>query len=1506
MYLTTAREIRSISLTRRDFGLVQSAIPQAQGIAVDNEDKFVFWAEKSNDKAGIFKSMLDGSAHQNVVSVGVETVEDLAVDWIGRHVYFTDSGRKHIVACDLHGTLCTVVISGQLGSPRAVAVYPENRLLFWTDWGSHPHIGSSGMDGSQRKEIISSSIAWPNGLVVDETIHRIFWSDGKLNRIESSRIDGSDRSVLAVTAYRPYSIDVFENTIYWTNPVDHEIHSCDKFNGKNHQLILKEASLTPTGIHINHPSKQRHMYNPCASVVCSHLCLLSPGLQGFQCACPVGMQLNANNRTCDSGSQQPSVVIGTFTELYQIVHHQIGKESIIRLPTRETENIGALVFNPSGHSVIYSDLDRKVIFSMHLETQREKILFSDVSTVEGLDVDPYTENVYWTEVERGILVVGKIDNGERLVLVRELNSPKSVTLAPEKGLLFLVEGRISHVISSFHMDGGWKQELAQVYGTVSSMVYNNLNLYLSDSVRGTIERIGIDGRDRVILRSHLGSPIALGVGLESIFWLSQYSSRINWITHKEPKATRGFIIDASDDYSVQYRKLAIVDTYNYTEHVCMGHTGGCSDLCAPTPQGSRCLCPLGKELGSNKSVCQTASCLGDQWFKCQNSCIPAQLRCDGIPDCSNGEDEERCGPANPTANATACGLYQFACASGGCVPSSYVCDGDYDCHDHSDEPVTCPQKKCSVDEFTCSDGRHCVPRGVFCDGQRDCRDGSDEPSNCSAQTRCSSSQFHCKQSRLCIPQIWVCDNDADCEHAEDEQDCYDTHSKCPDNYIRCPSHADCLPRISLCSDGGMAGCQLLTDAQLCANAARNNSRDGRTSQDQVPVPPPEETCPSNQFTCFLGTNECIPISQKCNCEFDCHFGEDEEGCAPCGDGLFRCPGEMRFINTSWVCDGTPDCSSGADELPGLCKPVERSVESRMAPEYDFCGENEFRCKSGQCISQNWTCDSSRDCADGTDEGGKCGTACINNGKCPQVCVPGPDGPSCLCNPGFKSLDNGRQCEDIDECEENDPCSQICTNTKGSYKCSCAAGYVLQQDHRTCKVIEGRPYWMISSAHHIDTMFNDHDSNQLLYSPLNIKDIAYHNKNSSLYYVTSEGVSVTSTTKSGSSLVYRFWDISPSALALDEITGNIYVSGAVYSLPGQDRSVVKVFSPAASADLMIVKTTTLITDMAIDSRRGVLFWTEHVKPHSGRINRSLMDGTQPRWLHSIEKIVYPVAVTLDIIKGRIYWADLRLQSISCSDYNGNHQRLVVSNTNGLPLSLSFFENKILWSNVDQNRIFSQILNVNHGSISSTVERISHILAVHSALELDLPNPCASGPCGNGLCLLKTSQTFTCFCPVGAGVVSLNPFQCQNGTMGLAQELSEGAGVTVASILICLSILTVLAILGWVYYKRWRRTDGSPLKFRFRNAFGLSEESAWEESIDYSDRKMLFPKDEEHDEDPQPHLPVDQYDPNRLAGGQPDSAYASHSSLVKVKSNDEIPRPLLPTSYSTKEQLLAIDL
>jgi len=384
------------------------------------------------------------------------------------------------------------------------------------------------------------------------------------------------------------------------------------------------------------------------------------------------------------------------------------------------------------------------------------------------------------------------------------------------------------------------------------------------------------------------------------------------------------------------------------------------------------------------------------------------------------------------------------------------------------------------------------------------------------------------------------------------------------------------------------------------------------------------------------------------------------------------------------------------------------------------------------------------------------------------------------------------------------------------------------------------------------------SSHLTRSSATIGGIAFHNKMSTLYWATSAGVYHNSNTAPAK--VFSLNGLNPTGLALDRATDNIYVSGLEDDVIGHERSVIKVISIKSmmSKSVDIVRSQTDITDVAIDSSRGLLFWCEYLRPRTGRMIRSTMDGASTNWLYKISQIVHPIALVLDPIQSRVYWADFALQSISSCDYNGQRQKLEVKDTNGQPLSITFFESRISWTNVaGLSAIHSQMMDSNITTTQALIhhEHISHILTTHAVLEPELKNPCASASCGNGLCLLRDADSTTCMCPEHEKVLSSSPTlicsDSQADTTIKVDEMKENVTdeivmsnpsvISLSFILVCLAILTILTIIGGLYYKRWRRTTGQPPKLRFRNASSMSEEAAAIESN--VDRRPIVIQDKE---------------------------------------------------------------
>uniref|UniRef100_A0A663MAU5 Signal peptide, CUB domain and EGF like domain containing 1 n=1 Tax=Athene cunicularia TaxID=194338 RepID=A0A663MAU5_ATHCN len=80
-----------------------------------------------------------------------------------------------------------------------------------------------------------------------------------------------------------------------------------------------------------------------------------------------------------------------------------------------------------------------------------------------------------------------------------------------------------------------------------------------------------------------------------------------------------------------------------------------------------------------------------------------------------------------------------------------------------------------------------------------------------------------------------------------------------------------------------------------------------------------------------------------------------------------------------------------------------------------------------------------------------------NGGCVHECINIPGNYRCTCYDGFMLAHDGHNCLDVDECQDNNGgCQQICVNTMGSYECQCKEGFFLSDNQHTCihRSIEG--------------------------------------------------------------------------------------------------------------------------------------------------------------------------------------------------------------------------------------------------------------------------------------------------------------------------------------------------------------------------------------------------------------------------------------------------------------------
>lgn len=68
---------------------------------------------------------MDGTGIETVVDTNLQTTDGLAVDWIGKNLYWTDTGTDVIEVARVDGKYRRTLITHDLDQPRAIALIPQ-------------------------------------------------------------------------------------------------------------------------------------------------------------------------------------------------------------------------------------------------------------------------------------------------------------------------------------------------------------------------------------------------------------------------------------------------------------------------------------------------------------------------------------------------------------------------------------------------------------------------------------------------------------------------------------------------------------------------------------------------------------------------------------------------------------------------------------------------------------------------------------------------------------------------------------------------------------------------------------------------------------------------------------------------------------------------------------------------------------------------------------------------------------------------------------------------------------------------------------------------------------------------------------------------------------------------------------------------------------------------------------------------------------------------------------
>lgn len=468
------------------------------------------------------------------------------------------------------------------------------------------------MDGSERTAITNDGIYWPNGLALDFATDRIFWADAKHHVIENSKLDGTDRKkILSTNLPHPFALTIFEDNMYWTDWHTKTISSANKVTGKNFRHV-HEGLHFPMDIHSYHRARQPKFENRCAEDKrrlkggCSHLCL--PNKTSRRCACPIGLTLLDDQKTCTSVPDKLLLLARKKDiRMRQLDSKNPMKEIDMVIPLDNLKSTIALDWCSETDRIYWSDVGKSTINRAFLNGSNQETVIQDgLISPAGLALDWISHKLYWTDAGASARIeVSTLDGSQRALLIwQNLEKPRDIVVNPLEGIMFWSDWSNTPLIEQAAMDGSGRFPIVSenlLYPNGLAIDYSNNRLYFVDAGTKALEFVNFDGTGRNrLIGDQLQHPFGIDVYEKNVYWSDWDLQSILVADKHSGKNRKSIIKDTSDlmDIRVFHRKRKSV------RNPCAIRNGGCSHICLLKKHDYTCACPIGVKLTEDGKTCK--------------------------------------------------------------------------------------------------------------------------------------------------------------------------------------------------------------------------------------------------------------------------------------------------------------------------------------------------------------------------------------------------------------------------------------------------------------------------------------------------------------------------------------------------------------------------------------------------------------------------------------------------------------------------------------------------------------------------------------------------------------------------------------------------------------------------------------------------------------------------------------------------------------------------------------
>ena len=124
LMFTNRNSIRLIMTNGMEYKRAFNNLHDARALGFDIEESMVYWTDGLN--ASIQRAKLaPNSKIEQVVRTGIVDPSGLAIDWVGKKIYWTDSGSNSILVSEMNGQNKMTLISSGVDKPSSLVVDPS-------------------------------------------------------------------------------------------------------------------------------------------------------------------------------------------------------------------------------------------------------------------------------------------------------------------------------------------------------------------------------------------------------------------------------------------------------------------------------------------------------------------------------------------------------------------------------------------------------------------------------------------------------------------------------------------------------------------------------------------------------------------------------------------------------------------------------------------------------------------------------------------------------------------------------------------------------------------------------------------------------------------------------------------------------------------------------------------------------------------------------------------------------------------------------------------------------------------------------------------------------------------------------------------------------------------------------------------------------------------------------------------------------------------------------------